>query len=1098
MTPETRPTDTGEGAPAELIIKLVASCLERLDDLPVEERRSCAEDEIDKVCRAHPDQAADVRERVGILLRAGLAGTDGDQPKLRTLGRYRLVGELGRGGMGVVYLALDPRLGRLVALKALATRLVASEIARTRFDREIKAIAALKHRRIVPIYEVGEAAGVPYFTMEYIEGRTLAEVVSSLRHLDVPTDELNTTHLGEASFLSQASDQHDALDDEDGPAASRDTDHVLPMAWGKTYVETACRLVHDVAEALQHSHEHGVIHRDVKPSNILVASDGRALLFDFGLARMELEETVTLSGDFAGTPYYVAPEQISARGKDVDARSDVYALGVTLYELLTLRRPFEGRNAQVIFRQVLSREAPPPRRFNRLIPRDLDTICTTALEKSPERRYQTAGELAADLRRFLEFRPVQARPIGRATRAGRLARHHPGATIAIGLAVLIAIGLPIALGFYNLRIAAEAGRARDAEARAEREAERAHAVNAFLVEVISSADPEVAGAPELSVRDLLDLSSARVGGSFPGRPDIEAAVRRVIGNSYVALGRYSKALPHLQTALELRRDADEPSPAAIAESLYDLGVLNLRDREFESSEALLTEALELRRRTFEGDHEDLAQSLAGVAALLAQDDRLEEARVAGEDALAMRQRLHGDQHKEVVIALLALGKIALWMDDTTAAETYMRDALRTATGLFGPDDLTVATAQVHLGSLQRTRGVFQEAHDLWQLALVTRTEFLGEDHLLTAQLMVNLSRVARILSQPERAVELARSGLAIQESTLGPTHEELTHGLQNLGMALLALDEFEEGRAALERSIAILRATHGDYHSDVAMALFDLGRFSAEEGNDDGAAVAYAEALDILNSTRGPDSRLIGNTSLLFGEVERRRGELDHAEELLTEALRIHTLHLPRGSPTLLMNEQELGVLLCQRERFEESVPLLERPFEIYTKTHKGLSSASLYVGLWLGRALAGAGRTSDAQAHLFELVAYGDRVEPDGSPELSDVLKEYGDLLLRLERPTEAIPPLERCATMGPRVAPNTLLAHAETRSKLALAYSRVGRHREAESLALEAREQIVELEGERHPSAREALAGIIEVYDSAGREREAARWRERAPAGD
>ncbi|MEM7308214.1 MAG: serine/threonine-protein kinase [Planctomycetota bacterium] len=1094
-----------ESAP-ERVIELVARCLERLDELPPEQRNGpAAEAEIQRICSDDPESAPAVRERLELLLRAGLTGDGegGNRPRLRTLGRYRLVGELGRGGMGVVYLALDPRLGRLVALKALATRLVASDIARTRFEREIKAIAGLKHGRIVPIYEVGEAAGVPYFTMEYVEGKTLSEVVSVLRQLDVPTDELNTTHLGAATFL-QPSDDDTAFDPERTPPGGVESQapdpssppppRSVPSTWGKTYVETICGMMLDVADALQHAHEHGVVHRDVKPSNILVSVDGRALLFDFGLARMELEDTVTMSGDFAGTPYYVAPEQISARGRGVDARSDVYALGVTLFELLTLRRPFEGKNAQQIFRHVLSKDPPLPRRFNKLIPRDLETICLTALEKSPDRRYQSAAEMAADLRRFLAFRPVRARPIGWPTRALRLARRHPGATTAIALAAAIAIGLPAGLGVSNLRIGREAERARLAEARAEREAERARAVNDFLIEVLSSADPQVAGAPELKVGELLDLSAARVGASFPGRPDVEAAVRRTVGNSYLALGRLNEAGEHLEAALALRRGADGGEPEAVAESLHDLGLYHMRRADKVRAEELIVEALALRRETLPTDHPAIAQSLSGLGALLADTDRLAQAREQLDEALSMLTRLHGREHKEVVDALLNLGKVALWMDDLGAAEARMREALSLATSLFGDRALAVASAQVHLGSLQRTRGIFREAADLWEDALDIRVEFLGEEHLLTAQLMVNLSRVARILSEPERAEELARRGLAVQEKILGPDHEELANGLANLGMALLALEQPDEGRTALLRALELHRATHGDVHTDVAMALFDLGRFEAQVGDDDRAAEHYDKALAVLRQTRPDDARVLGNTCMLFGEVQRRRGELEHAEELLSEAYRIHSQHLSPASPTLLMNRQELGVVLCQHERFDEALPHLEAPFRIYHDMHHGLSGPVLYVGLWLGRALAGLDRTEDAGEHYRKLVDYADDAVPDGSPGFADVLAAYGDFLLAIERPDEAAPLLERAIEMGPRVAPDAALAHAEARASLGLAYTRLARYEQAESHAVEAYEAIVAAESAEHASSRQALAAVIELYASWGREDEERRWRIRA----
>ena len=504
----------GKTPASDPIVELVADCLARIDesgDAPTEV--------IEAFCREHPEHAEALRERLGHLERAGLAIGRSPLPLEdgRTLGRFRILGELGRGGMGVVYLALDPRLGRRVALKALGPRLVISDRARTRFEREIRAIAGLKHPRIVPVYEVGEEAGIPWYTMELIEGRTLAQVVQSLKDLQLRTDELNPTHLSQVTFFEREDTDSRLLHDSESGAALAGGETpspeigVLPTQWGKTYVETVCRMVHDVAEALDHAHAQGVVHRDVKPSNVLIDARGHALLFDFGLARLESEEALTQTGDFAGTPFYVAPEQIAGghgRGRTVDHRADVYSLGVTLFELLTLQRPFQGKNTQQVFRQILTKDPPLPRRLNRLVPRDLETICLTALEKDPERRYRTAGELAADMRRFLEFRPVRARPIGWPTRTLRWSRRNPGAAVAAGLALVIAVGVPAGVFATGVSLAREAERTAT-------EAQKSARINRFLLEMLGAANPAEL-AYDATISEAVDLAAERVGPG-PGR-----------------------------------------------------------------------------------------------------------------------------------------------------------------------------------------------------------------------------------------------------------------------------------------------------------------------------------------------------------------------------------------------------------------------------------------------------------------------------------------------------------------------------------------------------------------------------------------------------
>ncbi|HKB15030.1 MAG TPA: serine/threonine-protein kinase, partial [Planctomycetota bacterium] len=223
------------------------------------------------------------------------------------------------------------------------------------------------------------------------------------------------------------------------PAEERERRRPSSSSWTKGYIETTCGLVAQVADALEHAHALGVIHRDVKPSNILVRVDGSAVLTDFGLAREEGLPSMSLTGEFAGTPYYVSPEQAMARRMRVDHRTDVYSLGVTLFELLTLRRPFEGTTTQEVLGKIVTKDPPSPRKFNPALPGDVVTIVLKAIEKDPDRRYASAAEFAADLRAFLSFKPIAAKPATPVTRALKFTRRHrTGAASAVALALGLA------------------------------------------------------------------------------------------------------------------------------------------------------------------------------------------------------------------------------------------------------------------------------------------------------------------------------------------------------------------------------------------------------------------------------------------------------------------------------------------------------------------------------------------------------------------------------------------------------------------------------------------------------------------------------------
>ena len=364
---------------------------------------------------AHPD----LRELLAAFMTdeadgepgAGAAGGE------RVLGEYRLGRELGRGGMGVVYEARQITLDRRVAVKVMAPALAARPSTLARFRREALHLARFDHPGILRVFDIGEDDGEHWLAMELVEGESLDRRLDALR-----------------------------------AAGGHRGDSLRPLLL----------VIEQVARALAHAHEHGIVHRDVKPSNVLLRGDGSAVLGDFGLARDEADATLTQAGAVAGTPHYLSPEQVLRRRAQVDGRSDVFALGVTLYECITLRLPFDGATAEQILHRIVHRDPIDPRRLHAGLPADLAAIAERALEKDPDRRYQTAAALADDLRAFLEFRPVQARPLSRAARLRRWARREPLRAALAGAGVLV-LALAAWLAFL-LPEARAAERARQREA----------------------------------------------------------------------------------------------------------------------------------------------------------------------------------------------------------------------------------------------------------------------------------------------------------------------------------------------------------------------------------------------------------------------------------------------------------------------------------------------------------------------------------------------------------------------------------------------------------------------------------------------------------
>ncbi len=341
---------------------------------------------------------------------------------------FEVLSELGRGGMGIVYRARQLTLQREVALKILSPALAQVPRSVERFRREAQAAARLHHTNIVPVYAQGLADGHLYYAMELIAGESLDEVLAAERiEFDVTASQAR----GGASRVGHVS----------GSSAHR-----------RNYRRIALRIA-SVAEALAHAHEQRVIHRDIKPQNLILGTDGHLHITDFGLARLTDEPGLTLSRDLVGTPIYMAPEQVS--GGKIDGRTDVYALGMTLYEMLALRKPFSGDTYESIIRQVLNSDPVPPRKVDRRIPVDLETICLRAIEKEPQRRFASAADMAADLRRYAEQFPIASRRISLPGRIARWTRRHPAQAAVIGLLVTIAALLPALTWFSQRRAEAQ-------------------------------------------------------------------------------------------------------------------------------------------------------------------------------------------------------------------------------------------------------------------------------------------------------------------------------------------------------------------------------------------------------------------------------------------------------------------------------------------------------------------------------------------------------------------------------------------------------------------------------------------------------------------
>jgi tetratricopeptide (TPR) repeat protein len=527
------------GAPDERTARLLDVLEECLAELE-QGGRPCA----DALAERHPDLADVLPDYLRELEELCTAAPPGDEPVPAVppargrLGDFRLLRELGRGGMGVVYEAEQLSLGRRVALKVLPLAATLDARQLLRFKHEAQAAACLHHPHIVPVYGVGCERGVHYYAMQFIEGHSLAEVIADLRAGD-------------------GASQHPTAADGStptGPAAALSTER---SARSPAYCRAVARVGVQAAEALEHAHQVGIVHRDIKPANLLLDAAAQVWVTDFGLARCRTAPELTPAGDAVGTLRYMSPEQALGKRGLVDHRSDVYGLGVTLYELLTLEPAHAGTDREELLRQIAQEEPRPLRRLNPAVPVELETVVLKAMAREPAARYATAGELADDLRRFLEDQPIRAVRPGLAARGRRWLRRHRGLAAAAGVIAMLALaGLLVAtvLVWREQRLTKAALAEAQAEgARAEVNFRRAlEGVNGLLWRLEEPRwinDPKVQEVRvDLTRRGLEFLQKFVEDGGGP-------AVRFQAGRTYVMMADVYCGMKQLDRAQEAQRRA---------------------------------------------------------------------------------------------------------------------------------------------------------------------------------------------------------------------------------------------------------------------------------------------------------------------------------------------------------------------------------------------------------------------------------------------------------------------------------------------------------------------------------------------------------------
>jgi eukaryotic-like serine/threonine-protein kinase len=741
----------------------------------------------------------------------------GDEPDLpERIGPYVVRGTIGRGGMGTVLLAerADGEFEQQVAVKLVKKGMDSAEILE-RFRAERQIVARLQHPHIARLLDGGAtASGQPWFAMEHVSGQALVAY----------------------------------CDDRRLPAAAR------------------VRLFLQVCDAVEYAHRNLVVHRDLKPSNVMVTADGQAKLLDFGIAKLldadGEDATLTRREARALTPAYAAPEQL--RGEPVTTATDVYSLGVTLYELLSGHRPFAAATRSSVEAAVLQEEPEPPSRaavrgdaetrgrvaeargttadrLPRILRDDLDTIVLQAMRKAPERRYASARALADDLRRHLDGMPVVARPDTLAYRASRFVRRHRVGVAAAALVVVSIVG----------GVAATVRQTREAL----RQARRAEEVKTFVQNVFAQSDPNAAKGREVTARQLMDQGTRRVRTELASQPDLQAEMLLFLGNLHLQVGLEKESLPVLEQARDLRRN------------LYGEGSLGVAEVEI---------------------------ALGYAASSLGQ---LEAAQKYYGDALLTRGRALGEHHADTALARGRLGRILLERGDLPGAREALSLALVDQRRTLPAPHSDLAASLNAMGRVHQARGDYDQARALYEESLQMRRQLFGNEHTQVSETLVNLAGVFKDQGRAREAVSLFREALEVSRRLLGNRHEKVAIDLNNLGGALVVTADYPEAETCLRESLAIREGIHGAGHPRTAVGLHNLARVLRYEGQLEEAESRSRAAVALGSQMLGNDHPSVAAARAELAQILLARGQLTEAEALARQALAATRAKLPPDHP---------------------------------------------------------------------------------------------------------------------------------------------------------------------------------------------------------
>jgi len=842
---------------------------------------------------------------------AGVTGADTPAAAdgSRQIGNYQLIRRIGEGGMGEVWEAEQVRpLRRRVAFKVIKVGMDNREFT-ARFESERQALAMMDHPYIASVFDAGTTErGRPFFVMEYVEGVPLTE------------------HCNAQNYN----------------------------------IRERLELFIKVCEGIQHAHQKAIIHRDIKPSNVLVTiQEGTdwPKIIDFGVAKAIdkklTDHTVhTEVGQFIGTPAYMSPEQIDMTGQNIDTRTDIYMLGVLLYELLTGVLPFDtDQLLQTGLASLLQhiQDVEPPRPSTRIdamgehsteaasqrrltVPKlksqlkgDLDWITMKALEKDRARRYETANALIQDIKRYLRDEPVTAGPPSTSYRVKKFVKRHRTGVVAAGV-----VGVALVLGILGTSVGMI--RAQRSERIANAEAETARQISSFMVGLFEVADPSEARGNSITAREILDKGVVKIETGLAEQPLTQARLMNTMGRVYKELGLYQEARPLLEQSLGLLAEQEAGDAPDAAVVMNDLGGLLREAGDFSEAQEHLENALAIRERELGPEDPDLAQSLNSYANLLWQTGQLEQAEAYYERSLAIRERALEPDDPDIAITLNNIGGLRMQAADYEAAQSYFERALEIRQRSLGEDHPDVARSLSNLGKLHWAMGDFETSSSYHEQSLALREKVFGPVHPIVATGLSDYAFVLEDMGEFDRARQMFERSIEIREQSLGTEHPDLAASLSNYAAFLHRRADTQNALAKQEQAVAIWEVSRGPEHPDVATGLNNLAIMQMQVGDFAGAKPNLQRALQIEEANFGSDHPEYARKLDNLGMVLTNLGEVAEARACHERSIAIWEKALGPDHPDVATGCLNLGVLLRNNGLFTEARPYLERSLAIREK----------------------------------------------------------------------------------------------------------------------------------------------------------------------